>query len=42
MFHCVCVSSGGLLSVVVSTCRPGGGSVGSCTLERWSRDLCFI
>ena len=27
---CVCVSSGGVWSVVVSTCRPGGGSVGSC------------
>ena len=27
---CVCVSSGGVRSVVVSTCRPGGGSVGSC------------
>ena len=26
----VCVSSGGVWSVVVSTCRPGGGSVGSC------------
>ena len=27
---CVCVSSGGVWSVVVSTWRPGGGSVGSC------------
>ena len=27
---CVCVSSGGVWSVVVSTCRPGGGSVGRC------------
>ena len=27
---CVGVSSGGVWSVVVSTCRPGGSSVGSC------------
>ena len=26
----MCVSSGGVWSVVVNTCRPGGGSVGSC------------
>ena len=26
---CVCVSSVGVWSVVVSTCRSGGGSVGS-------------
>ena len=38
---CVCVSSGGVWSVVVSTRRPGGGSVDSCTVDAWVKRPLF-